>query len=197
MGLFWYIFLTLFNSLPVLKPHTDWRCNKDISLHPARNLKLKKKISLLLVPLDYCGLLSSLNPSVATVSSSFFWFDMHGSRRMKPADFGDPLTFPLTPQRGWHLWFSLYHKCQLSDGLPWHFPEIFQVCRGYSVTTLMIPSLYTVLWVRSRWLRKRWQKKPINYSFFFLMHGVKKLVWQAKVYLLMNNNDFSFEPAML
>lgn len=109
----------------------------------------------------------SLNPSVATVSRSFFWFDMHGSRRMKPADFGDPLTFPLTPQRGWHLWFSLYHKCQLSDGLPWHFPEIFQVCRGYSVTTLMIPSLYTVLWVRSRWLRKRWQKKPINYSFFF------------------------------
>lgn len=33
--------------------------------------------------------------------------------------------------------------------------------------------------------------------FFFLMHGVKKLVWQAKVYLLMNNNDFSFKPAML
>lgn len=145
----------------------------------------------------WCAVIS-LNPSVATVSRSFFWFDMHGSRRMKPADIGDPLTFPLTPQRGWHLWFSLYHKCQLSDGLPWHFPEIFQVCRGYSVTTLMIPSLYTVLWVRSRWLRKRWQKKPINYSFFFfLMHGVKKLVWQAKVYLLMNNNDFSFKPAML
>ncbi len=38
-----------------------------------------------------------------------FCTDIHGPQRMKPTDFGDPLTFPLGSPRDWHMWFWV--KC--------------------------------------------------------------------------------------
>ncbi len=32
--------------------------------------------------------------------------DIHGSQRMNPNDFIDPLTFPVAPLLGWHFWLS-------------------------------------------------------------------------------------------
>ncbi len=32
-----------------------------------------------------------------------FGADIHGSQRINPYDFGDPLTFPLAPAKGQHL----------------------------------------------------------------------------------------------
>ena len=49
--------------------------------------------------------------SDCNISSSIGWFTMklccaiHDPQRINPTDFDDPLTSPLAPPWGWHLWF--------------------------------------------------------------------------------------------
>lgn len=73
----------------------------------------------------YCWVLSHVNIMEITMTVSpgpphwstltylnndqmdFLSRDLYVLQRMNPTDFGDPLTFPLTPPWGRHLWFSV------------------------------------------------------------------------------------------
>ncbi len=50
---------------------------------------------------------------------------MHGPKWMNLNDFGDPLTFPLAPPWGWHLWFRVKY-------LDSYWRDCHETCYRYS-----------------------------------------------------------------
>ncbi len=67
-----------------------------------------------------CWLIHHFGPNISTTIGWIvikFCTDVHGSQRMNPTDFGDPLTFSLAPPAGQSFHLSCEISQYLLDGL--------------------------------------------------------------------------------
>lgn len=60
------------------------------------------------------------------------WGVIHGPQQIPPSDCGEPLTFPLVPPAGLHLWFWVTF---LNNSLLWNKVQISMFLTGWTVQT--------------------------------------------------------------